>query len=265
MGDKSYIIFTDLDGTLLDHQTYSYEAANPALDLVRAANIPLVLTSSKTAAELAPLRAELGFANYPAIVENGAGILLSGANAIHSDDEYQNILAVLNGAPAHLQSYFKGFSHYSAHKLSETTSLDIKSAKLAMRRQYSEPGTWSGNDDQLAEFIIYLAEHRLSVQQGGRFLSVSTGMNKADRMTEILATYRATHPDIISIALGDAPNDIMMLEMADIGFVIENTDGHDIFKGNMPNHITRSHKHGPQGWNECIKSLLTQSTSINLK
>jgi mannosyl-3-phosphoglycerate phosphatase len=265
MVDKNYIIFTDLDGTLLDHQTYRYDAANTALDLIRAAKIPLILTSSKTAAELVALRAELGFEHCPAIVENGAGILNPGAIETNSDDQYQNILTLLINAPEDLRSYFKGFSDYSAQELSELTSLDIKSAELAMQRQYSEPGTWSGSDDELAVFETYLTEHGLSIQQGGRFLSVSTGMNKADRMMEILTKNRSTTPDIVSIALGDAPNDIMMLEMADIGFVIKNTDGHDIFKGDMPHHIIRSNNHGPIGWNQCINSLLNQSSSINLK
>ena len=69
------IVFSDLDGTLLDHDSYGYDAAAAALAALRARNIPLILCSSKTAAELVPLRAELGFENCAAIVENGAGIL----------------------------------------------------------------------------------------------------------------------------------------------------------------------------------------------
>ena len=68
------IVFTDLDGTLLDHESYGYAPALPLLSRLRAAGIPLILASSKTAAEIAPLRADLGFADCPAIVENGAGI-----------------------------------------------------------------------------------------------------------------------------------------------------------------------------------------------
>jgi mannosyl-3-phosphoglycerate phosphatase len=47
------VIFTDLDGTLLDPENYSFKDAQPALDLIRAKGIPLVLCSSKTRAEMA--------------------------------------------------------------------------------------------------------------------------------------------------------------------------------------------------------------------
>ncbi|MEM9278462.1 MAG: HAD-IIB family hydrolase, partial [Pseudomonadota bacterium] len=67
------IFFTDLDGTLLDHETYSHEPAREALDAIRNNDIPLILASSKTAAEIEPLRNELGFDHCEAIVENGAG------------------------------------------------------------------------------------------------------------------------------------------------------------------------------------------------
>lgn len=70
---KNYVIFTDLDGTLLDHDTYSYEPANSALEKLRETKTPLILASSKTAAEIAPLRHELGFDAFPAIVENAPG------------------------------------------------------------------------------------------------------------------------------------------------------------------------------------------------
>ena len=78
--DLPLIVFSDLDGTLLDHETYSWAAAEPALAALRAQGIPLVLASSKTALEIAPLRAAMGFSHCPAIVENGAGLLAAGAD-----------------------------------------------------------------------------------------------------------------------------------------------------------------------------------------
>ena len=45
------VIFTDLDGCLLDRETYSFEPAQAALRLIREKKIPLVLVSSKTRVE----------------------------------------------------------------------------------------------------------------------------------------------------------------------------------------------------------------------
>ncbi len=47
-GMKKLIIFTDLDGTLLDLHTYSFEKSLPGLGLLRQKNVPLVFCSSKT-------------------------------------------------------------------------------------------------------------------------------------------------------------------------------------------------------------------------
>ncbi|MCG7852909.1 MAG: HAD hydrolase family protein, partial [Methanosarcinaceae archaeon] len=47
-----YVVFTDLDGTLIDHDTYSYKAARPALAALKKQGIPLIFCTSKTRAEI---------------------------------------------------------------------------------------------------------------------------------------------------------------------------------------------------------------------
>ena len=69
------IIITDLDGTLLDSATYSFRPALPALSLIRARNIPLILCSSKTRAEMEEIRRQLNN-NHPFVTENGGGIFI---------------------------------------------------------------------------------------------------------------------------------------------------------------------------------------------
>lgn len=53
------LILTDLDGSLLDADTYGYEAARPALKSLRDRGIPLIFCSSKTFAEVEPIRHEM--------------------------------------------------------------------------------------------------------------------------------------------------------------------------------------------------------------
>ncbi|MFH1490792.1 MAG: HAD-IIB family hydrolase, partial [Pseudomonadota bacterium] len=67
------MIFTDLDGTLLDHETYEWKEAEPALNRCKLLRIPLILVSSKTRAEINVIRNELGL-TAPFISENGGGI-----------------------------------------------------------------------------------------------------------------------------------------------------------------------------------------------
>src|SRR5713226_6564538 len=70
-----HLIFTDLDGTLLDARTYSWAGAEPALAEIERRRIPLVLVTSKTRAEVEPLRRKLGHA-HPFITENGGGVFI---------------------------------------------------------------------------------------------------------------------------------------------------------------------------------------------
>ena len=70
MNRKRIVVISDLDGTLLDHQTYSFAAALPAVRRLERLRIPLVLNSSKTRPEMEAIRGQL--ANCaPFIVENG--------------------------------------------------------------------------------------------------------------------------------------------------------------------------------------------------
>ena len=70
---KDYLIFSDLDGTLLDHNNYTFDQALPALNWIKKKNIPLILASSKTYEEMLHLQSEL-MIDHPFIFENGSGI-----------------------------------------------------------------------------------------------------------------------------------------------------------------------------------------------
>ncbi|MFQ6092792.1 MAG: HAD hydrolase family protein [bacterium] len=69
------IIFTDLDGTLLDRQAYSYREAEPALDLIKKRDIPLIFCSAKTRAQQEVYRKELDF-HGRFIVEDGGAVFV---------------------------------------------------------------------------------------------------------------------------------------------------------------------------------------------
>lgn len=103
------LVFTDLDGTLLDHHTYSWQPARPALERLDGLKIPLILCSSKTSPEMLGLRAELGN-RHPFIVENGGiyskgedwsiyakkdGLIITGQNPASSELVAQLLLADL--------------------------------------------------------------------------------------------------------------------------------------------------------------------------
>ena len=252
------IVFTDLDGTLLDHDTYSFDAARPALDTLRSLSIPLVPASSKTAAEIAALRSRIGFADCPAIVENGAGILEPGAAPDEGAPVHADLLARLETLPGALRRRFSGFSDWTVAELAERTGLAPDAAAMAARRQFSEPGVWSGTPEELAAFEAALAERGLAARRGGRYLTLSFGATKADRIREIAARYAAPGHRPQVIAAGDAPNDVEMLEAAGTGIIVANphTAPLPALAGESAGRISRTEKPGPAGWNEAILKII---------
>lgn len=249
------LVFSDLDGTLLDHHSYSWQPAAGVLRRLELAGCGVILASSKTAAEMAPLREAMGLSDWPAIVENGGGLLEAGAAGAGDDGAYRELRAAIGRLP----EGFTGFGDMTAQDIADHTGLSPKDATLAQARQFSEPGLWTGSDAGRENFIAKAFEAGLSAQQGGRFLTLSFGGTKADRMAEIIARY---HP-ARTVALGDAPNDLDMLTRADLGVVVANpaSPGIPPLPEEADGRIRRTRLHGPDGWAEAMTALLDELTT----
>ncbi len=258
------LVFSDLDGTLLDHDTYSFENARPALRRLKEEGHRLVLASSKTAAEMAPIRRATGFEHCEAIVENGAGILppfegeLSASSGETGHDRLCRALAAL---PAGLRASFTGFSDWSVEEVARRTGLSQEAAALARKRAFSEPGVWTGSDSDFEEFRTILGKDSIFVQQGGRFSTLSFGGTKGARLADLVERYQCLDGvSSLTIALGDAPNDRDMLARVDIAIVIPNPAhaglaGFSRPEGRPPRWAQRK---GAAGWNEEVLRLLDE-------
>jgi len=248
------IVFTDLDGTLIDHHTYDFSPAAKAIGMLDRMSAGLVLASSKTAPEIYRLRADIGCDAWPAIVENGAGVLPPQVAETSEDTQYLAIRAVLDETPAELRGLFRGFGDVSTDELMAMTGLSREGAVLAQSRSFSEPGLWSGTDTERDQFLTALAPHGVSAQQGGRFLTLSFGANKVDQMQKIIQSYNPRH----TVALGDAPNDIEMLECADIGIIVANPTRPPLppLRTEGAGRIIRTKQAGPAGWNLAVCDIL---------
>jgi len=254
LGMVSLVIFSDLDGTLLDHDTYTWKPALTALASLAKIGAPVVLATSKTAAEVVSIQAQMGLDAYPAIVENGAGII--GLGSDDSQEEYSQLRTVLDDLPADIRTYFYGFGDMTVADVTNVTGLSSHDANLAKTRAFSEPGIWSGSDVLRDEFIACLAERGVHARSGGRFLTLSFGKTKRDGMTDVIAHYDPR----LTVALGDAPNDVEMLEYADFGFIISNPHHTPlpVLAGESAGRITRTERAGPTGWADAMMGFLDQ-------
>ncbi len=252
-----FLVFSDLDGTLLDHDTYSFDAARPALAALAGAGCGVVLASSKTGAEIARLRDAMGLSRWPAIVENGAGVLEAGA-APDAGAEYARLRAWLGALPRDIRGAFRGFGDMSVAEVGAATGLAAEDAALAQQRGFTEPGLWTGDADGLRLFLDRAAGAGIMARQGGRFLTLSFGATKADRMAEIAARYAPK----ATVALGDAPNDAEMIAAADIGVIVRNPGAPSLpdLPKEQARRIIRTQQSGPDGWNQAVLSLLSEES-----
>lgn len=249
------IVFTDLDGTLLDHGDYSFAAARPALAALAKRAIPVIPATSKTAAEIGPIREALGLQRWPAIVENGAAIVRPGDAASENALDYERLRATLDALPDEVRRGFRGFGDMTIAEIAGITGLGHDEAALARQRVFSEPGLFAGGAKEEARFVALLAKNGVTARRGGRFLTLSFGGTKADRTSELAEAFGPA----LTLALGDAPNDVEMLEAADLGVIIRNDHGPELpeLPGERAGRITRSALPGPAGWNRAVLDLLS--------
>ena len=152
-GFRDVLVVSDLDGTLLDHETYSWDAARPALDVLRSGGAGLVLASSKTAAEISDLRDAIQFPDWPSIVENGSGLLEPGEDPQADLGGDTSLYRTLRSAIAGLPAGFRGFGDMTEKEVSERTGLTLSAAQKARMRRFSEPGVWEADSAGFDAFI----------------------------------------------------------------------------------------------------------------
>lgn len=264
------LISTDLDGTLLDHNSYSAEAAQPALLKLRQLQIPWVLNTSKTLAELEPLRQQLEH-NHPFVVENGAAIYIPTDSPLAPDlspdpggkyrckifgPSRRRILLALE--PLSRRYRFTGFSALSAERLADITGLTSEEARQAMTRQFTEPLIWEDSRGALNDFASELSLLNFQVQRGGRFTHVMGRCDKADAMRWLAEQYSILWGEPVTcMALGDGDNDIGMLQKADLPVLVRSpSHAPPLIPGRTDVVLTQ--QPGPAGWNDAVSGALQQ-------
>jgi mannosyl-3-phosphoglycerate phosphatase family protein len=266
------IIFTDLDGTLLDHETYSFSAAMPALERIRERHIPLVFCSSKTRAEIEIWRKRLE--NHdPFISENGGAIFMPVSYFPENDigglwpktETIDGYCVLVLGTPypvlrraledLRMNGFdVKGFGDMSVPEVTEVTGLSGEEAELAKRREFDETFIFHGDQGEIEALLRPIREKGLRCAQG-RFYHLMGDHDKGKAIDILKRLYQRKFGDIISLALGDSPADVPMLEKVDYPVLVRNYRGEHDRRISLPNLI-KAEGIGPEGWNKAILELL---------
>lgn len=260
------LVITDLDGTLLDHDTYSFAPAVPVMERLRAAEIPLILNTSKTAAELQSLRTTLQNAD-PYVVENGSAVYFPAdqsrltaqkpGDSVHIlGARRSEILSVIQKIRVDEKIQFTGFADMEVSEVIAYTGLSESNSRLAMTRDFSEPLIWQDSAHQLRKFEALIANHGLRLLRGGRFVHVIGACDKGKCLQWFRKDY--SHSDQstpLIVALGDSQNDVAMLNAADIAVIVRSSH-HEPPDLEKQSAVITTEKFGPQGWADALTRIL---------
>lgn len=265
------LIFTDLDGTFLNHDDYSFEDAKESLSEIKKKNIPLIFTTSKTKAEVIKLQKKVGI-KEPFIVENGAALFIpkdyQGLDLEHLETfedykvlvfgkKYKQILGFYNKYKEEFS--IKGFSDMDIKEVCELTSLDKKSAKLSIKRDFTEPFILK-DLSKLNNLKNLATTYNIKITKGGRFFHlIGEKQDKGIAVKSTVELFKSLfNEDISSIALGDGQNDIVMLENVKIPINIKNHKGEYIDCDIAD--IQKSSYKGSKGFNEMVLKNINKET-----
>ncbi|NQU59019.1 MAG: HAD-IIB family hydrolase [Rhodospirillales bacterium] len=258
------VVFSDLDQTLLDDRDYSHARAVPGLTLLKEKNIPLVLCTSKTRPEVEFHRSHLNN-RHPFVVENGGAIYIPTdyfgfdfAYHCRTDDyfvlklgtSYRAVVRALSKLKRETGIPLRGFSDMTLEEVATRCNLSLDHAAWAKQREYDEPFLISA--PQALPAVIDAAN--IPITQGGRFFHLASS-DKGQAVSKLMALFRRANPDVISVGIGDAFNDLPLFAAVDIPVLVQDIDGGYDPRITLPG-LRYAEGIGPAGWNAAITSLV---------
>ncbi|MCK5011100.1 MAG: HAD-IIB family hydrolase, partial [Deltaproteobacteria bacterium] len=262
--------FTDLDGTLLDHDNYSFASALPAITILKEKNVPLIFCTSKTRAEIEEIQLQLDNL-HPFISENGGALFIPKgyfSHRFHFTREnshylivelgtpYPKLREVLNQMNTLFPGKLRGFGDLTPQEVADFCGLSLSQATLAKKRDYDEPFILEDEslEDALEEIAI---RSHLQINRGGRFYHLIGNSDKGKAVLQLRDLYGQKSTNLKTVALGDSLNDLPMLKAVEYPILVQKPDGSYDPSVKLDNLILAPGS-GPEGWCRALLKLLNE-------
>ena len=229
------VIFSDLDGTLLD-ENYSFEVTRSVIARLKALNVPIVLCSSKTRLEIEYFRTKLGI-DAPFISENGAAIFIPKGyfklehcctrqtnqyDIVELGIAYSSIRKKLERIKKTCTNEIIGFGDMTTEEIAKDTGLTIELAELAKQREYTEP--FRHNEEHETELFSAIRKEGLQFINGGKYHHLIGDHDKGKAVLLLKELFSKRFKQIKTVGVGNQFNDVEMLEAVDIPFLIAKSE-----------------------------------------
>jgi len=234
---SAIVIFCDLDDTLFEPHAFAADrSADGACDRIEREQLPLVLCSSKTRAEIALIQRQLGI-RHPFICENGAAVFvprgyfgvgvaqahqIAGYEVIEFGKPYKEVVATLQHAVHRLDIQVVGFNDMSVEDVAIDCELTLLQARLAKLREYNEPIRFvDAKPASVPKLLKALRTAGLGCTSRGRYHYVGAiRRGLGERFLRGLYT-QLLGGDIVTVAFGDHSSALPLLRQADVPVIVE--------------------------------------------
>ena len=262
------VLFTDLDGTLLDLYDYSYDVALPTLEVLKKRNIPVVFCTAKTFAENEYYQKELGIED-PFIVDNGGAIFIPDnyfSFGFECKKRGNYCVVELGASYAELRKALKeireetgfkitGFGDMTAEDVAANANLSVEKAKLAKAKEYNESFIFDEPKEKEAILFEKIREKGFNSTHGGRYYNIhGKNADKGKAVKILTELFEKEYEEVKTIGVGDSKNDIPMLKAVEQPAIVKNKKGAwlDI---SLPN-LYKARGEGPEGWVEVVEKFI---------
>lgn len=265
------VVFTDIDGTLIDIFSGKYGETDKLIHTLKANNIPIVLCSAKTCAEQNKIREDLGLMD-PFIVENGGAIIIptgyfdfqldmeqirlkeEGYIIIELGKSATEIRTKLSEIKNKLKIEFKSIADVSIEELSKLATMPIDYAKRMSEREYAETILQIKKSD-IPMFITNIEKMGMKVIHGGRFFDVTICTDKGKAVNILVNLFRKRyHNHVKFFGVGDSMNDVSMLKHMDVPMLVQKPDSS--WSELEIENVIRLNGIGPEGWKSAFNVIM---------
>jgi mannosyl-3-phosphoglycerate phosphatase len=265
---RKTVVFTGMEGILLDNDTCSIRLTAPSVDLLIRRGFPVVPVSSKTAVEIRGWMKIL-FIHGPFICENGGGIFIPDGYfptppAGSDDDEggwkiplasgIDVVREMLRESAREAGVAYRGFGDMSREEISRYSGLQGDELSACIEREYDEPFVLE-RDWDLEKLGLSAGKRGLALTREGNFFHAAQGCDRGQAVRIIADLFREADHDIRTVAVGDGLKDLGMLMAVDRGYLVLKPDG--TYDPDVPEEaVSRIGERGPKGFRAVTEEIV---------
>jgi len=273
-----HLIFTALEGALIDPRTDSFAGAEEAVSELERQKIPYVLLTSRTREEIEPVRRKLGH-NHPFVTENGGGIFFPDGYfslripgvvrtarylSIAQGRPYAEVCEALDEIAEECAVGVAGFHHMSVREIADNTGLRPRVAELARAREFDEPFYFTSTDEKpIARFVEAARARGFDARRGPVFWHLSAQCDPTRAVRTLARLFReATHIKLRLVGIGGGDEDLPWLRAVDQAILLpasrEAAHSSELASGKpgRTGTIVMGDAPGPAGWNTAVLNVI---------